>query len=421
MVTLFLVTFLYTYFIWQSQAFLDTLDAQVRESRGLAAKEEPQNPVETTEVAPKKPEPKNETLPDKYIVFMELGEGQGHGNVISGLLAAHLFGEEYDRIVCVSPLYKTFHEAFEVVDPIVADKCAALFEAHPVNKRPLIPLEAYVRIINFEKDPDECWLQEVMEADTEILYMESNTYPRWPKIPDNFFFEHYKARPELLEILPYKEPPHTVVHLRAPDSAGDHRAGLDDLTLVELGNTLPHDSYLVTNSVEWYDRFAKDYGWSHPTWEDVVHSALRISWKEGKRVDKRKVDKHQQNLQMMADWLTMLTAKEVYHTKSDFSLSAIHWMNIPSKTIMGFKDGALILQDEYWRTGDGEAPRMVDRRRAVEAEPTFENLQLCGVGPRTLPKYKGVRIEDPESEDDEDTPERNRRSNLRATTVRQVP
>ena len=152
-----------------------------------------------------------------------------------------------------------------------------------------------------------------------------------------------------------------------------------------------------------------------------MHSALRISWKEGKRVDKRKVDKHQQNLQMMADWLTMLTAKEVYHTKSDFSLSAIHWMNIPSKTIMGFKDGTLMLQDEYWRTGDGEAPRMVDRRRAVETEPTFENLQLCGVGPRTLPKYKGVRIEDPESEDDEDTPERNRRSNLRATTVRQVP
>jgi hypothetical protein len=47
----------------------------------------------------------------------------------------------------------------------------------------------------------------------------------------------------------------------------------------------------------------------------------------------------------------MIGAELVWHTHSDFSLSAIHWMNVNSKTIMGVDDtGNLKLKDEPWRT-----------------------------------------------------------------------
>jgi hypothetical protein len=65
---------------------------------------------------------------------------------------------------------------------------------------------------------------------------------------------------------------------------------------------------------------------------------------------------------MWSDWFTILRAKQVYHTHSDFSLSAIHWNEIASKTIQGIDNitGKLILTDESWRI-DTSMPRLVDR------------------------------------------------------------
>jgi len=64
---------------------------------------------------------------------------------------------------------------------------------------------------------------------------------------------------------------------------------------------------------------------------------------------------------MWADWYTILTAKMVYHTHSDFSISAIHWQNIESKTIDGYDRFGhyLKLVDESWRQ-DGETACLVN-------------------------------------------------------------
>jgi hypothetical protein len=206
--------------------------------------------------------------------------------------------------------------------------------------------------------------------------MESNTYPRWPAVPDNLFLDNYRAKPELVKLLPYKESPTTVVHLREPDGKDDARKGLDNDSLKALGKTLPRDTYLVTNRVEWYDKFEKEYGWSHPEWNEVIHSALRRSWGTRGAAEKSKtVDKETQNLQMWCDWYTILTAKFVYHTHSDFSISAIHWQNLDSRTIIGYNatTGQLDLEEESWRVS-GETERLVDR--TVGGKGTSD-LRLC--------------------------------------------
>jgi hypothetical protein len=67
-------------------------------------------------------------------------------------------------------------------------------------------------------------------------------------------------------------------------------------------------------------------------------------------------------MQLWSDWYTVLRADHVYHTHSDFSLSAIHWNEIDSKTIKGInpESGELEFSDEAWRV-DEPMPRLVDR------------------------------------------------------------
>jgi hypothetical protein len=74
-------------------------------------------------------------------------------------------------------------------------------------------------------------------------------------------------------------------------------------------------------------------------------------------------NRKRETLQMFADWYTILTAKMVYHTHSDFSISAIHWQNLPSKSIGEYdtKSGQLMLTEESWRE-DGESAPLVNRK-----------------------------------------------------------
>lgn len=308
----------------------------------------------------------------KYIMFLPIETGQGIGNIMNGLLAAHLFGEEFGRIVCVSNHFKDFHQAFSPVHPQALRDCPTLPQMNPVQ----VPR---IELYNFYTPPNECQLRDELASSTKVLFMIGNTYPRWPPVPDNFFVDYYRPKAELVELLPWQDPPHTVVHLRQADSALDPRKGLDPVSLQLLGQTLPRDTtFLVTNRVEWYDLFAKQYGWLHPSWEEVKHSALGISWGQRLGVDKLPAppqqQQHQQTaIQMWCDWYTILMAKRVYHTHSDFSLSAIHWMNIHNaKTIQGVDEEhhTLLLTDESWKV-DGESPPLVNR--------TQEQLRLCTV------------------------------------------
>jgi hypothetical protein len=149
----------------------------------------------------------------------------------------------------------------------------------------------------------------------------------------------------------------------------DKRKGLEDESLLKLAEILSGNNdppYLVTNNVPYYDIF-EPYGWTHPQWHRVMHSALRKSWGEQKTGAEPDVMisssdpefKKIQDLQLWADWFSILMAKRVYHTHSDFSLSAIHWMGqesdadegvVWSRTIQGIdhETGELGLLSESW-------------------------------------------------------------------------
>jgi hypothetical protein len=397
----------YLYSLWRTQSFLDTLKEKGRfrtsvilfrehaatETRSNGdlvsfqtdaerlASEKASQPLQNKPfmsmqqtIRNEQPAPQEPSVGDKYIIFTPIEFGQGTGNIIAGLLAAHLLALEFNRTVCVSPLYKTFLDAFEPVNPVAIEKCPELLAGNPPSR------SRWLHIISYTPAPDECVLKDTLASDIPVLYLESNTYPRWPKIPDNFFFTNYRAKPELLKALPYKKSPTTVVHLRQSDGRRDARKGLDNDSLEALGKMLPRDTYLVTNRVEWYDKFEREYGWSHPEWNEVIHSAFEKSWGvRGAEMSKNHiahvVDRETQNLQMWCDWYTILTAKFVYHTHSDFSISAIHWQNLDSRTSMGLNaaTGELALEEESWRI-TGETERMVDR--TLDGKGT-SNLRLC--------------------------------------------
>ncbi len=310
----------------------------------------------------------------KYLMFLPIEAGQGIGNIMNGLLAAHLFGEEFGRIVCVSTMFTDFHQVFSPLHPQAIRDCPTLPQNNPTEQH-------RIELYNYYSPPNECRLRDELASATKVLYMIGNTYPRWPSVPVNFFVQYYRPKAALIELLPWQDPPHTVVHLRQADSALDPRKGLDPLSLQLLGETLPRETtFLVTNRVEWYDYFAKEFGWIHPSWQEVKHSALGISWGQRDGVDKppppqlqlqQQYTPHQQALQMWCDWYTILMAKRVYHTHSDFSLSAIHWMNIAdAKTIQGVdsEHHTLQLTDESWKV-DGESPPLANR--------TKDELRLC--------------------------------------------
>ena len=320
---------------------------------------------------------------DKFLLFDAHLGGQGTGNIISGLLAAHLFGIEFNRTVCILPYYDAFLSVFDAVNEDSVTKCETLFQ----GKLPST-VGIHIRLVNFESAPDECELQDQLKSDEKILYITGNTYPRWPQVPDNFFFSHYKAKQVLLDALPYdpKTPPTTVVHLRSPDSPkGDFRKGLDSDSLTALGDLLPTgtNTYLVTNRVAYYEQFEACCQWSHPVWNTVIHSAKHRQWgslhkdtaDRGLTRQQQKLEENQQqNLQMWADWYTVLKAPTVYHTHSDFSISAIHWTNNKdSHSIAGYDGGVLQTTKESWWIEGETAPLVQRSRTALDTS----KLRLC--------------------------------------------
>lgn len=325
--------------------------------------------------------------PDKYIVFDHVLEGQGMGNVISGLLSAHLLGLEFNRIVCTD--YPSFFLAFEPVHPWILQKCPTVLQDGQYRRMGHLKR---IRMITYENAPNECSLQSTLRSNVTIVHMRGNTYPRWPLIPDELFFAYYQPKPALLQILPYDwhHPPKIVVHLREPDGFTDVRRGVDPDSLKALGELLKsngNDTYLVTNRVEWYDYFERNYNWRHPEWNTVVHSAGEHSWgvrqqrdgggglSDGGLSTPPPINRTMQDLQMWADWYTLLTAELVYHTHSDFSVSAIHWRNLDSRSIQGMgDDGKLLLVNESWRV-DGETEPLVDRTPTGKGTAM---LRLCG-------------------------------------------
>lgn len=312
---------------------------------------------------------------NRFLLYNGDLSGQGAGNIVSGLLAAHLFGQEFNRTVCIVN-FDSFLEVFDTIGEQAKATCPlALAHRPPPSSVNTIVLINYMGPV-----PNECELKSRLNGSESILYLNGNTYPRWPVIPDRFFFQHYQANNYLLSALPFNpnHPPSTVVHLRVPDDVYDIRKGLDEASLNALGEALPKgkDTMLVTNRVALFQQFNDCCGWSHPPWNNVKHSGNSLDWgsREGSR-DSGKVVLSQ-NVQLWADWYTLLVAPTVYHTHSDFSVSAIHWMNKKNNTfsIVGVgKGGTLETTSESWLV-DGETIPL--SQRTLEADGTAK-LRKC--------------------------------------------
>jgi hypothetical protein len=353
---------------------------------------------------------------DLFIIYNADIPGQGTGNLMAGLLAAHLLGDEFHRIVCVNPRYSNsdFLLAFESINPVANLKCPLLLQQEN-PKRLRSTQQEDVSLINFVGAANECDLQNIMSDSTrKVIYLVANTYPRWPTVPNYYFLYYYQPTARLLEALPYTIQPTTVVHLRQPDDYSDIRDGLDTESLDALGKLLPpnESTFLVTNNVDFYERFTKCCHWSHPQWDVVQHSALAYIWGAGKhgslnnnnnvppdaghngllsnvqsdatdtkpdsQTEKEK-QKEKQYIQMWVDWYTLLMADDVYHTHSDFSISAIHWMNKKdhSFSIRGYnrETKQLETQRESWWV-DGETIPVVER--TIQGQPgTTNELRAC--------------------------------------------
>lgn len=263
----------------------------------------------------------------RYLVFHGSGSSQGAGNVMQGLLAAQLLGAEFNRTVCV--VWPEFMEAFEYAQQESHAKLCAGAKDWETSYT--------FTIWNFiSSRVDECKMKGILSKEENIVVGYSgNTYPGWRSdIPPNFFHQHYRAKSELLNMLPYTndKAPSVVVHLRSPDNSGDKNRGLDEESLKTLGNLLPgNETYLVTNRPDWYHRFHDCCGWSYDTnWVDkpIEHVALELSWRPDGTRSKEKghtTSASSQNLKLWSDWYTILNAKTIYHSPSDFSRSAIHW------------------------------------------------------------------------------------------------
>ncbi|KAL7551678.1 hypothetical protein ACHAWF_014860 [Thalassiosira exigua] len=329
----------------------------------------------------------------RYLIFTPIKSGQGQGNHMAGLLATHLLGDEFDRIVCISHEYSSFLDAFESVHPWAIAKCPEILGEDSSGKGLRRTGEEYLRLITYETDPDECVLREKLMSGPDVLYITSNTYPRWSLVPRNYFFRFYRPKTKLLAALPccngrddlennHFGTPDIVVHLREGDGGRDTRKGTDSKSLDSLGNLLPRNTtYLVTNRVEWYDKFSSEYGWRNSGWHSVTHSALKKTWGVlGKKymgvTGVQTTSKDDQNLQLWADWYTILIAEQVYHTHSDFSISAVHFVGATnSKTIAaGYSEelGQVELSSEYFIKE--ESPPLVER--SLDANGTAQ-LQLC--------------------------------------------
>ena len=326
-----------------------------------------------------------------FIIFQGGRRGQGAGNHLQGLLAAHLFGLEFNRTVCL--IWDAFWEAFDYANTDHAALCRSL-EARFVNKTETQTTKEFrtqkkdLILWNFgSTDPDECVVRETLTS-RQILYVSfsGNTYPGWrSEIPPSFFHRFYRPRPALLQALPYYNTntpendyrPRVVVHLRYPDGGSDRDRGLDDESLEYLGHLLKgNGTYLVTNRIDWYERFQECCGWSFdPAWvgKRIRHGAMDITWgPNGETTKKNKKTnttttttaenvtsttnttttttetKENQNLKLWSDWYTMHTADKVYHSNSDFSRSAVHW----NSNCIGYQLGGMQTQRVHLTADD---------------------------------------------------------------------
>lgn len=350
------LTCLSLFVLWKSAEVLDSLEAR-RSFRSkplfhtqLLKSDESVNQTDSSGNTVNR----NRPTRDRFLVYKAALFNQRIGASASGLLSAHLLGEEFGRIVCVHPVFETFLDVFEPIDPQTNAKCTPVLRKLYEGRR-----TGHIQVRSDRKPPDECLLQETLISGPDIVYMIGDTYPRWPEVPPKFFDRFYRPKPQLLALLPYNATPEIVVELTAPEGRKVKR--LNSKELVAVGRLHPSNrSYLIAEDrVDLYRISKAKYGWSHPPWNQN-HSFVEIN---GTIVDPGN-QTVLLNRQKWVDWYTILQARKVLHQNSQLATSAIRWMGMESHSLLN-------------RPVKGTAVRLGERD--VPAASNNNSLLNCGV------------------------------------------
>lgn len=305
---------------------------------------------------------------NRYLIFDAPNlPTQGAGNLMHGLLAAQLLGMEYHRFVCVQ--YPDFVQHFTYVDPLLEQECSRVLQQEDREQHNSPSSKRVIRVVNYDKTYDECRVHSLLRSSAPVIRFVGNSYPGpWPSSlpPEMQFQRHYQPRKLLRDLLPASSF-QNIVHLRFPDGPSDIRQGLDTNSLARLqhhllvNNNQSNSTYLITNQATLYETFSS---WSHPDWRVVHHSALPLSWSNNtvkitavtKQHEDMTTQRATQAQQLWADWysIVVMTNSTIYHTRSDFSSSAVHWSQNEHSYILRGLDaaGELVIDHEVWWAGE---------------------------------------------------------------------
>ena len=254
----------------------------------------------------------------KYVLYTGGERGQGLGNIMNGLIVAHMLGRMYERTVCV--IWPSFNRYFQEKDPY-CDSVRVL----PTHNMPK------ALSWNFGNTMDPQKNREIFKSDNKYILFDGNEWiePNWPKIPKNVWSSSYIIKEPTL--IPHKFP--CVAHLRNPDPSGDNRKRMTADIVTKLTKLFPK-CHLITNNVNLFN-VVKKLGWSHPSWNEVTHSASGPN--------------EHQDFIMWSDWLTILNADFVIHTPSGFSESALRLSpNAESRRFEVGSNGEFVFSLETW-------------------------------------------------------------------------
>lgn len=97
---------------------------------------------------------------------------------LSNDTAAHLYGIEFNRVVCLTEGMRNFWDAYEAIDPDAIQHCPKLALQRPPTKGGRNTFD----VLTYGSPPNECQLQQLLQSDEPVVYMGGNTYPRWPEV-----------------------------------------------------------------------------------------------------------------------------------------------------------------------------------------------------------------------------------------------
>uniref|UniRef100_A0A0G4HVX5 Uncharacterized protein n=1 Tax=Chromera velia CCMP2878 TaxID=1169474 RepID=A0A0G4HVX5_9ALVE len=311
---------------------------------------------------------------DRFIVFFGPSRGQGIGNMMFGLLRAHILARRFGRRVCVE------WEDFEVAWDYDDEGCADL--------KPKISLHVW----NFGRRNSDEEVEMLLKSPLKSVYMTGN------ELQDNvrltgltWFFDFYSPKPALEALFPEVWPPF-VAHIRRGDGGRDIRGVFE----------YPYDPFPALR------RCLKGYVVLSDT--TTVYKGLGDSVLSPKKAIPHTIDSKltdAQKVQTWFEWTLIAKAKKVLRTHSGFSESAIRVSDAQSFqfdnmiTIGAVDDPHLgppadrsfvVLSRERWYTKD--------RRKSDKHKADFLCLSdLPEIGQK---EEMEERVSDSEEEDEEE-------------------